>query len=120
DYKFSEVSNEGRATFETTKGAFRAITGAIQKQEKSSYMVKTPLAVIGVRGTDFWGGFIFGDQLDVTVLSGKGVYVESSEGRVLLNIEEGTTVKANQLAPSEPKVWPKQKLEKAVASVTLD
>lgn len=120
EYVYSPEKEIGKAIFETTKGAFRAVTGAIQKAQKSDYIVHTPLAVIGVRGTDFWGGFIFGDQLDVTVLSGKGVYVENDKGKVLLTKGEGTTVKQDELTPSKPKVWPDEKMQKAVASVTLD
>ncbi len=119
-YRYDTDNSVGEAWLETTKGAFRAVTGAIKKMNQSDYKIETPVAFIGIRGTDFWGGFIFGDQLDVTVLSGIGVYVETSKGRVNIDKGQGTTVKRTDLTPTKPKRWPDQKMQKALQSVSLD
>ena len=67
------------ALFELSKGAFRAITGFMTNRPHR-YEVKTTLATIGVRGTDFWGGFgLTENGLDVVMLSGKGVCPSGSK-----------------------------------------
>lgn len=122
EYQFDAVSSRGSALFRVTKGAFRVLTGEIQQMSQHRYQVETPVATIGVRGTDFWGGFIFGDQLDVTVLSGKGVDVANDKGKVFTQPSMGTTV-TNSTAgapPSDAKMWPQSKLDQAIASVSLD
>jgi hypothetical protein len=107
------------ALFELAKGAFRAVTGFMTKRPHR-YEVKTALATIGVRGTDFWGGFgLTENGLDVVMLSGKGVYVTNNQGETVeLDAEGlGTTVIA-QSAPSGPKKWGDAKVAKAVATIT--
>lgn len=39
---------------ELLKGGFRTITGSIAKDAPNRYLVKTPVATIGVRGTHYW------------------------------------------------------------------
>jgi hypothetical protein len=105
------------AQFELGKGAFRSITGFITKRAHR-YEVRTPVATIGVRGTDFWGGFgLTGDGLDVIMLEGKGVYVDTPAGRVELDKAGlGTTVTAG--AASVPAPWADAKLARAVATIS--
>lgn len=107
------------ALFELIKGAFRAVTGVLPKK-LHRYEVHTPLATIGVRGTDFWGGFgLTENALDVVMLSGKGVYVTNTQGEsVELDVGGlGTTV-LGAAAPSEPKKWKDEKVAKALATIT--
>jgi hypothetical protein len=107
------------ALFELVKGAFRIVTGYMVKKPHR-YEVKTVQAVIGVRGTDFWGGFgLTENGFDVLMLSGKGVYVtNNNDETVELDANGlGTTV-INGAAPSAPKKWGDAKVEKAVATIT--
>lgn len=106
------------AAFELVRGAFRAVTGAITKRNHR-FKVKTAIATVGVRGTDFWGGTNISDNaLDVIMLEGKGVYVENDAGRVELGTAgTGTTVRAGR-SPDAPKTWSPEKLQKAVATIT--
>lgn len=106
------------AAFELVRGAFRAVTGAITRRNHH-FKVKTPIATVGVRGTDFWGGTNISDNaLDVIMLEGKGVYVENEAGRVELGTAgTGTTVRSGR-SPDAPKIWSPEKLQKAVATVT--
>ncbi len=120
EYHWTEGAREANAVFDFAKGAFRAITGAIEKVPQREFTVRTPVATIGIRGTDFWGGFIFGEQLDVTVLSGIGVYVETPDGRVELDVGMSTTVDLLTRVPGEPEVWSEEKLLRAIESVRLD
>jgi hypothetical protein len=107
------------ALFELTKGAFRAVTGYMTKRPHR-YEVKTVTATIGVRGTDFWGGYgLTEDGLDVVMLSGKGVYVRNNNGATveLNQAGLGTTVISAD-APTTPKIWGEEKVAAAVATIT--
>lgn len=116
-----EMNQDGLnvALFELAKGAFRAVTGVIN-QNRHRFEVQTSLATIGVRGTDFWGGFgLTENGLDVVMLSGKGVYVTNMQGEsVALDVGGlGTTV-VGTAPPSEPRKWKDEKVAKAVATIT--
>lgn len=53
-YQYSEDgANEGRSVYKLLKGSLRTITGAISKADSDNYLLKTPIATIGVRGTDY-------------------------------------------------------------------
>lgn len=110
------LSNQ--AAFELVRGAFRAVTGSLT-QRRHRMEVRTTIATIGVRGTDFWGGMnISPDALDVVMLSGKGVYVKNDAGTVeLVEAGTGTTVPAGK-APGAAKTWSPEKLQKAVGTIT--
>jgi hypothetical protein len=107
------------ALFELAKGAFRIVTGYMVKKPHR-YEVKTALAVLGVRGTDFWGGYgLTENGLDVIMLSGKGVYVTNNNAETV-ELEAdgfGTTIIADT-TPSLPKKWGDEKVAKAVATIT--
>jgi len=47
------ASVEGTAFFRLVRGGFRAISGLIGKADRQSYKVTTPVATIGIRGTDY-------------------------------------------------------------------
>ncbi|HEY1076206.1 MAG TPA: hypothetical protein VGE51_05915 [Fontimonas sp.] len=50
----SPVSTAQRAVFRLLKGGFRAVSGLIGKADPAEYRVNTPVATIGIRGTDYW------------------------------------------------------------------
>ncbi len=70
DYRFDPANKDNNASVMTlVKGGLRTITGIISKQKPDAYRINTPVASIGVRGTDleltldksglkvcFWGG----------------------------------------------------------------
>ncbi|MFP5305877.1 MAG: hypothetical protein ACLGI7_08645, partial [Gammaproteobacteria bacterium] len=43
-----------QAVFRLLKGGFRAVSGLIGKADPEEYRVSTPVATIGIRGTDYW------------------------------------------------------------------
>ncbi|HKY93532.1 MAG TPA: hypothetical protein VJM11_20940 [Nevskiaceae bacterium] len=43
----------GRAFFRLLKGGFRAVSGLVGKLDRNEYRVATPVATIGIRGTDY-------------------------------------------------------------------
>ncbi len=116
--------NSNNSVFELVKGVFRSITAQTETrpQPREPCRVETPVATIGIRGTELWGGFNLLDAgartLDVVMLEGKGVYVESGGQRVELSqAGAGTTVKDAGQAPDPIKTWRKKKLQAAQRTV---
>jgi hypothetical protein len=64
DYKFpvKEKSSVGKSVMKLIEGGFRTITGVIAKTNPRDYKIQTPVATIGVRGTDY-AVYIKGGQL---------------------------------------------------------
>lgn len=52
-YQYKEGRNDNSALLELLQGGLRTITGAIGKNNKKAYELRTPLATIGIRGTDY-------------------------------------------------------------------
>jgi hypothetical protein len=75
-YKQGGGKNDNKSVMALVKGGFRTITGAIPKENPDGYKINTPVATIGVRGTEY-----------ATVLS-------PTKG-LLLKIEKGTIKVAN-------------------------
>lgn len=53
EYKVAEKEEENRTFFNLVKGGFRAVTGIIGKRNRRGYRVRTAVATIGIRGTDY-------------------------------------------------------------------
>lgn len=54
DYRYdAKKPAEGRSVFDFLKGAARFVTGLIARTEYANYSLRTQVATIGVRGTDF-------------------------------------------------------------------
>lgn len=118
-YRYSAEEKEAEARFKLVSGAFRAVTGAIGHLPEPSFEVETSVATMGIRGTDFWGGFIFSGDLDVAMFTGKGVYVRNADGIQEIRLPgEGVTVVSGQ-SPSEVKQWPQWKLQQAINATKL-
>ena len=87
---------EDKALFELVKGGLRALTGHVGKRgDPDSYRIKTPPAVIGIRGTIF----------DVKICSGNcgvladGIYLFVLEGNISVSNASGSlTVDVGQYA----------------------
>lgn len=108
------------AVMRLLEGAFVATSGALMEQANAGFTVETELATIGIRGTTFWGGSL-DDKFSVLLLDGKGVYVETSAGRVDLDtIGQGTSVGPEQETPTPPKQWGQAKIDRAKSTVSYD
>jgi hypothetical protein len=80
--------------------------------------VTTPVATVGIRGTDFWGGPI-DDQFGVLLIEG-AVSVSNAAGEQVLDTPgEGTNIAAPGAAPGEITFWPQDKVTRAFATVTF-
>jgi hypothetical protein len=98
------------------KGAMRFTSGRLGHR---SLRVVTPVATIGIRGTDFWVGQIDG-VYGVLLLSG-AVEVSNDGGTVSLDEPlQGTTIFSQTVAPDRPGVWPGDRRARALAGVTFN
>ncbi|WP_415905853.1 FecR domain-containing protein [Neptuniibacter sp. QD48_55] len=118
-YQFDKKAQTSDVSFKMLKGAFRTLTGSIGKQKQPKFEIHTPVATIGVRGTEFWGGMIFSDSLDVTMLEGKGVYIKNEHGQVEITRPGDGTMVSKGMKPSEVSMWSDEKLQKAAAATEL-
>jgi len=117
-YVFDPDQGIGETVLQATKGAFRFATGRIKKLNDRKIAVSTPVADIGVRGTEFWGGPL-GAKYGVFLLDGE-VIVSNQAGRVTLSAPgQGTDIPSPLDPPGPVKVWGAEKVARAVATVAL-
>ncbi len=89
----------GKSIFSLLKGGFRAITGIIGKTDSTSYKVKTPVATIGIRGTDHEPMYIPKPYKGTIARYKPGLYEKVNSGKTYIKNRTGTiTVTANQVA----------------------
>jgi hypothetical protein len=80
--------------------------------------VRTPVATIGVRGTDFWTGPIDG-QFGVLIMEGE-VVVSNPAGEAILDAPgEGTNIAGADSAPGPVTQWPQEKVDRALSAVAF-
>jgi hypothetical protein len=103
----------------TVKGAFRFVSGKISKQPNKQVAVTTPVATIGIRGTEFWGGPIDGHVLAVYLIDGAVTVTNAKGERVLDAPGEGTDVTEPGALPTAVVIWPQDKIDRALATVTF-
>jgi hypothetical protein len=65
EYAFAEQGKRDVGRFDLVAGGFRAVTGAIGRDDKEAYSVKTPVTTIGIRGTDHEGRYCNSDCADL-------------------------------------------------------
>lgn len=114
-YVYDAAAQSGEARLNSQSGPFLITTGAIAKLPGRPLSLATPVAVIGVRGTRFWGGTL-DNALDVLVLDG-AVSVSNDAGRVELVAGQGTGITAADRAPGAALTWPDAKVRRALDSV---
>ena len=90
----SVEDNSPRSFFALLKGGFRSITGSIGHERKSDYRVRTPVATIGIRGTDYTAVLCAGDCSALRRTGAKpisdGLYIGVAEGGIVLVNDSGT------------------------------
>jgi hypothetical protein len=117
-YVYDPDQGVGETVLQATKGAFRFATGKIKELKDKKIAVSTPVADIGVRGTEFWGGLI-NAKYGVLLLEGE-VTVSNQAGSVTLaGSGQGTDVPSPLDAPGAPSAWPAEKVARAIESVAL-
>lgn len=114
DYTFGQGASPN-GVLRVLQGAFVATSGAIAQLSDTGFKVQTSAATIGIRGTTVWGGPLDGAPLQVMMIEGKAVTVETATGKVELNIVgAGTQLDANG-APTAPGFWGADKVARARA-----
>lgn len=87
EFKVNEYNYSGKADgtekgfFGLVKGGLRAVTGAIGHTNKKTYLVNTPVATIGIRGTEFLA--TMDEKLIVRVGDG-AIYITNDAGDIVL------------------------------------
>ena len=80
--------------FSLLKGGFRSLTGAVGREDKKAYRVRTPVATIGIRGTDYDAVLCAGDCATLSEIVGSdlddGLYVGVNDGGVVLANDSGS------------------------------
>ena len=143
EYQFSPFSsgNKGVVLVEVSKGAFLFTTGRISQLADKRIEVKTTLANLTAKGTEFWAGPTGEDTEGVAVFEGS-VEVSNDDGAVVLSARAvtqsrvqsqtqalgmrsrsstdpiGTTLTRGQ-GPSQAVIWQQEKTDRAVAAVTF-
>lgn len=101
------------------KGAFRFVSGQISKQPDRQVAVATPVATIGIRGTEFWGGPIDDQTLGVFLIDGAVTVTNAAGEQVLDAPGQGTNIPTPGAAPGPVTIWPQDKVDRAIATVTF-
>jgi len=94
DYNYSASTNstvvvaqeENKGFYKLVRGGFRAISGLIGKRNKKNYRVTTPVATIGIRGTDYTATLC----VENCGANGIGLYLGVAEGGVVLVNDAGS------------------------------
>ncbi len=73
------------AFFRLLKGGFRAVSGLIGHTRRDDYAVQTPVATIGIRGTDYEVRYCSGDCGDISPSPKDGLYAGVQSGAIALN-----------------------------------
>lgn len=111
---------DGGVLLKLAKGVFRVATGGLESLRGGPFEVSTPLATIGIRGTDFWGGYLSADELSVLLISGKGVYIVNDGGRTeIVRPMEGVNLRSATSPPPAPSMWSPDKRAKAFNTVAF-
>ena len=88
EYRHTGDPQQDRSNFTLMRGGFRAVTGAIGQANTDSYRIDTPVATIGIRGTDHEGRYCAGDCYDLAdigvVPPPDGLYNGTNSGRTVV------------------------------------
>ena len=87
--------------FSLLKGGFRSLTGAVGREDKKAYRVRTPVATIGIRGTDYDAVLCAGDCAALSQIVGSdlddGLYVGVNDGGVVLANDSDKSIEAQMI-----------------------
>jgi hypothetical protein len=97
DYRFNgKADGEEKSFFSLIKGGLRTITGLVGRTSRENYRVKTAVATIGIRGTEY--SVSYGNSINVNTAEGV-VEVCNSQGCLLLYPGDEGYVKQDSTPP---------------------
>ena len=83
DEMIYDPGKKGKGALRLIKGVFRFVTGQINKVPGGQLVLSTPVATIGVRGTDFWGEQT-DERLTMALLDNGELTITTPNGTVTL------------------------------------
>ena len=117
-FVYSPAEGTGKLTMAVT-GAFRFVSGQVTKQRETQVAVTTPVATVGIRGTEFWGGPIDDQALGVFLIEGEVTVTNANGEQTLDTPGQGTNISAPDVAPGAVTIWPQNKVDRALATVAF-
>ncbi|MDX2470646.1 MAG: FecR family protein [SAR324 cluster bacterium] len=119
EFKYNTQNSIRKAMFSQAQGYFRVIVGKVgMMKAKSRFEVKTPMAIIGVKGTDFFAGPLKVGEVNIALFEGGPVEIKNAGGVLLLkNAGEGVNIQNLNKMPKATKQWPAARLAKAKSLV---
>jgi hypothetical protein len=117
-YVFDPAAGSGTIEFGLV-GAFRFVSGQLTKLASAQVSVTTPVAIVGIRGTEFWGGPIDDQALGVFLIEGTVRVSNAAGAQILSQPGQGTNIAAPGAAPGPVTVWAADKVNRAIATVTF-
>lgn len=117
-FVFDPAAGTGTVKFGVV-GAFRFISGQASKLASADVSITTPVATVGIRGTEFWGGPIDDQSLGVFLIDGEVSVANAAGEQVLSEPGQGTNIGAPGAAPGPVTFWPQDKVDRAIATVTF-
>jgi hypothetical protein len=117
-YVFDPAAGNGAIKFDLV-GAFRFVSGQVSKLASADVRVTTPAAVVGIRGTEFWGGPIDDQVLGVFLVEGTVSVSNPAGEQILSQPGQGTNIAAPGAAPGAVTFWAPDKVARAIATVTF-
>jgi len=115
-FVFNPAAGSGTIKFGVV-GAFRFISGQASKLASSDVSVTTPVATLGIRGTEFWSGPIDNQALGVFLIEGAVSVSNAAGGQILSVPGQGTNIATPGAAPGPVTFWPQDKVARAIATV---
>ena len=117
--KFVFNSEDDEVALKVTKGTFRFISGKVATKTPEKVNVETPVATIGVRGTEFVGQI---GSVDTTValLNGRIEVANDISTQFVTNPGFGVTIDPTSGVISPPVKIPQAELEAVLNSVSTD
>lgn len=102
-----------------TEGVFRMVSGKINKVPGGELTINSPIATIGIRGTDFWG-LQEKDKLTMALIDNGIVEITGADGRtvVLDTPLQAVVIERGQPTPDAPFSLTPAQLQEAAKTVT--
>jgi hypothetical protein len=91
-YDKDDERGVGESVISLLKGCFRSITGLIGKENKENYKVKTPVASIGIRGTDHEPLYIPEPEDGEEATYEPGLYDKVNSGETYIENDAGVVI----------------------------
>ena len=115
-FAFDPAARKGEFVGRALQGGFFFVGGRTESMPGPKVEIRSPHALLGVRGTAFFAGPLDGEY-GVFVRTGR-VTVGAGGETLPLVAGEGTMIKAPGAKPQPKRVWPQVKIDRALSGVS--